>query len=175
MSVEQEEAQKALDELAREIHGIYGTHAATGGLKTPKWEELPDRAKAISRDISRLVLSKMQEAYAEGKKSSLPPAPADEAKISQPFTIPLPKSWSVDDAIKFVEGLKPRVDDILKKISAMKSSSPIGRGLNDAISKVTEKLALDVLTETPELMSKLRQVVEGELARFLSDDEKEEA
>lgn len=173
MNVEQEEAQKALDQLAREIHGIYGTHAAEGGFKTPKWEELPDRAKAISRDISRLVLSKMQEAYAEGRKST-PPAPEGETKISQPFTIPLPKSWSVEDAMKFIEGLKPRVDDVLQQISAMKSTSPIGKGLSDALSRVTEKIVIDVLADAPELMSKLRQVVEGELVRFLSGDEKEE-
>ena len=173
MNVEQEEAQKALDQLAREIHGIYGTHAAEGGVKTPKWEELPDRAKAISRDISRLVLSRMQEADSEGRKSA-PPAPADETKISQPFTIPLPKSWSVEDAMKLIEGLKPRVDDVLQQISAMKSTSPIGKGLSDALSRVTEKIVIDVLADAPELMSKLRQVVEGELVRFLSGDEKEE-
>lgn len=162
--MEKEEAKRVLDELAREIHGIYGQHATEAGLKTPKWEELPESAKRISRDISRLVLAKMQEAYNEGKKVSL------EAGASPPPPVQRPPAS--EEVLKAISDLKSEIEKIgvIRQVAA----SPIVRGLNEAVSKLTEKLALEIISENPELLSKLRQVAEAELVRFLSYDEKEE-
>lgn len=163
-NMEKVEAQQAIDQLAREIHGIYGQHAAEAGLKTPKWEEIPESAKGISRDISRLVLSKMQEAYTEGSKAH----PLPEAKVVHPV-----KPWDPEDLLKFVDGLKPKIDDLIERVADEKRMrpSPMGKGLDAAISRLVEKITLDVMAENPEMLVKLRQIVEGELTQFLSDDD----
>lgn len=176
MSMEQEEAKRAMDGLAREVHGIYGQHAAEAGLKTPKWEELPEPAKGISRDISRLVLVKMHEAYNEGvklgqaEKAVTGAEKAVDAIEKSTVAIPLPRSWGAKEALEFVSGAKPHLEELLDKAFAAKRASPIGKGLDAAISRLTEKMAVDVFAEDPELMAKLRRIVETELARFLLSD-----
>ena len=173
MSVEQKEAMAVMDVLAREIHGIYGQHAAEAGLKTPSWEDLPDKARAVSRDMAKLVVSKMQEAYDKGTKSK---PPVEHASTVQ---IPLPKSWSAEEALRFGKGVKPVIEDLvnglLPKLKDAKRISPIGKGLDDALSKITEEIAVEVVKENPEIRAKLRQIVEGELTRFISDDDEKEA
>jgi hypothetical protein len=162
---ELEEAKRVLDQLAREVHGIYGAHAAEAGLNAPKWEELPESAKGISRDISRLILAKMQEAYNEGKKASF------KAEV----TAPVPKSWSPDDAIRVLDAIKPKLEDIISRIGEERRTvnSPFDRGIHEAIFLFTQKLALETISESHELASKLRQAVEAELGQFLSEGERE--
>lgn len=165
MNVEQEEAKKALESLAREIHGIYGQHAAEKGLTAPRWEDLPDSAKAISRDISRLVLAKMQEAYLEGRKSA-PPEPAEKQRVPDAF----PFALSLEKILGDLGTLASRTVD---QVAGAVRRSPISLGLDAAISKVIEKVALDVISSDEALIARIREVVESELGEYFSGEDRE--
>lgn len=172
-NVEQEEAKKAIDCLAREIHGIYGQHAAEAGLRTPKWEDLPEPAKQISRDIGKLTLTKMMEAHQQGVdiKTELKKIETVERPA---IAIPLPKSWTPKDALDFIKGAKPEIEEFVHNTITAKRTSPVAKGLDAAVSRITEKVALDVMAENPEILAKIRQVVEAELMNFISGNEKED-
>jgi hypothetical protein len=175
-NLEQEEAKKVLDQLAREIHGIYGQHAVEAGLKTPKWEELPEPAKRISRDIARLTLTKMVEAHIEGAGlKDAPRKPVEELpKVDRHATLQLPKSWSAEEALHFVKGIGPEIEKIVSQVADAKRPNPVEKGLNRALAKVTESIALTVLQESPGLTTRLRQIVEGELMHSIVGDEGDE-
>lgn len=172
MNVEQEEAKKIVDKLAREIHGIYGQHATEAGFKTPKWEELPDPAKGISLDMARFTLTKMQEAYSEGLKVA-----GEKKHVPETPTASPSRSWSPADISKLTEDLVPRLKGLIEHVESAKRG-PVGTGLDRAVAKLVESLALTVIQETPEMLSKIRGIVESQLNQFLAIDtdgeEKEE-
>jgi hypothetical protein len=167
-NVEQEEAKKALDSLAREIHGIYGQHAAESGLKTPKWEDLPEGAKMISRDIARLAFSKMVEAQLESAETR-----QIQTAERSGLNIPLPKSWSAKEAIEFVKGVKPEVDEIINRILTERIPNPVAKGIDKALEALAERTAIGIISNNDDILTKLHSTIEDEIRRLL--DDKEEA
>lgn len=163
-NVEQEEAKKVVDELAREIHGIYGQHAAEAGLRTPKWEELPEAAKGISRDMAKFTLSKMMEIHVKS---------AEKKVELQAPPIALPKSWTPKEALEFVDGIQPKVDAFIEKISDEKRMSPLAKGIDEALAKMTERITLGLVADDQEILARLQAIVQRELALLLSDGDKE--
>jgi hypothetical protein len=169
--MEQEEAIKAMDRLAREIHEIYGKHAEQMGLHTPGWEELPDNAKAVPRSISKLVLLKMQEAYAEGSKVKGQQKEAKRAEES-PASTSTPTAWSTEDAAKLIERVKPLFDDTVEKMRDAKRESPFLDGLDIFIRKLSERSCETVLEENPEINNRIQRVASDYLMSFMESIER---
>lgn len=163
-NVEQEEAKKVVDELAREIHGIYGQHATEVGLKTPKWEELSDSAKRVSRDMAKFMLLKMAEVESSRSKKT-------EVVEKPSLAIPLPKSWTKQEAVEFVKEVKPEIEGLIDKFTVSREESPVAKGIDEAIAKVTERIALGLIADDESVMEKLKSIVDAEIDRLLNQEE----
>lgn len=171
MNVEQDEARAAMDKLAAEIHGVYIEHAKRIGIEAPRWDKMGDNEKTICRDIARLVLGKMTEAYLSGQ--SKPPPPP---KVDIPIT--MPKTWTAEDAKSVVKEIAIRVAESIdrffkaKEVSSnLEERQPVIEGIDDAVFAVSKECALEAFKENPELRSKLNErVVDGLMSAFFPSE-----
>jgi len=172
VNVEQEEARAVMDKLAAEIHGVYIQHAERIGIKAPAWDVIPDSERGLCRDIARVIMSKVGQAYTEGQsagKSTLP-------KIDVPIT--MPKTWTAEDAKSVVKEIAVHLAGVIDKIADLKSienRQPVVEGIDAAIVNICEKMVFEAFEEKPELKTKLKErVVDSLMNVFFGEDEEED-
>lgn len=179
---ERSEALNAIDVIASEIHSEYMKVAEQTGHKLASWDKIPEEAKGMCRTLARLTLSKMEKVYLEAREKIEKDVTVDvnkklraeyEAMVSKaaPAAVPA-KSLSLDDAGKFLEVIKTKVLEALTVHADLKNGNPLEQGIDNAIRKFSESLAIDVLRENPELQSKLKENVgEALMSGLLGDKE----
>lgn len=171
---EKKEALEAIDVIAAEIHEEYRKVGAAGGHKLPAWEKLPDEARSMSRTIARLCLSKMERVYMEARDNAT--KNFEEKLASLPKTAPAPAAPSKPpvDLEKTLDAISIKFKDALVSWGEAKEGNPLEQGIDNAIRKFAEKLAIDVLSGSPELMEKVRDSVAEALTRGLLGEKEEE-
>ncbi len=69
-----------------------------------------------------------------------------------------------------MDAISLKFKDALLTWGETKDGNPLEQGIDNAIRKFAEMLAVEVLKESPELMSKLRESVAEALTNGLIDD-----
>jgi hypothetical protein len=170
-NTERKEALAAIDIVAAEIHAEYAKVGEQTGHKLPSWEDVPEAAKAMPRTLARLMLSKMEKVYLETyekmSKAAATATPAPPAAA--------PAKESLGDKAKLLEGITKGVEEavarLIDKQAVAKEGNPFAQGVDAAIKKITEKLAIDVLVADQELQDRIKEQVTKMLETGLFGDE----
>lgn len=174
-NTEKSEALAAIDVIAAEIHEEYRKVGETTGHKLPTWEDLPNEARSMSRTLARLTLSKMERVYLEACDKAKKGFDEKLAALPKPAAAPAPAPALPPINIeKTLDAISLKFKDALLTWGETKDGNPLEQGIDNAIRKFAEKLALDVLASSPELMSKLRDSVAEALTNGLLGDKEEE-
>lgn len=154
-NTERQEALAAIDVIAKEIHEEYAKVGAQTGHKLPAWEDIPEQAKAMPRTLARLTLSKMEKVYLETVEKAKTAAKEEVAKSmpAKPETLG-DKAVVLKDLAKHVEEAVKRLMD---KQADLEAPNPFEEGIDSAIRKISEKIAVDIMVGDEELQAKLKE------------------
>jgi hypothetical protein len=168
-NTERKEALAAIDVIAAEIHAEYAKVGEQTGHKLPAWENVPEEAKAMPRTLARLMLSKMERVYMEASEKAKAAVKEETAKTVPKESL-AEKAVVFKDLAKFVEDA---VDRVMKKDAELKAPNPFEEGIDNAIRKISEKIAVDIMVGDPELQAKLKENIEEALKVGLFGDKEE--
>lgn len=173
-NTEKRDAMAAIDGLASEIHAEYMSAAKARGQELPSWDQIPEEAKGMCRTLARLTISKMEKTYFEARESALKDFEKRLAERS-PAPAAQPPAQSFD-AFALVKEIHAHVEKALDRVQEIKVGNPLESGIDEAIKLFSQKLALEVLSSSPELQTRLKDsVVEALTAGLFGDNhEKEE-
>jgi hypothetical protein len=158
-NTERKEALAAIDTVAAEIHAEYAKVGEQTGHKLPAWEDVPESARAMPRTLARLMLSKMEAVYSQATEkarkeaAAAPPAPPAAA----------PAKESLGDKAIFFENLTKLIEEaatrLIDKQADAKEGNPVNQGIDNAIRKLVEKLAVDVMVADEDLQAMLKEQI----------------
>jgi soluble cytochrome b562 len=169
-NTERKEALAAIDVIAAEIHAEYAKVGEQTGHKLPAWEDVPESAKAMPRTLARLMLSKMERVYLEASEKAKTAAKEEAAKTANPKETIGEKAAAFKDLAKYVEDAVSRV---MTKSEELKAPNPFEEGIDNAIRKIAEKIAVDIMVADEELQEKLKQNIAETLRVGLFGDKEE--
>jgi len=127
----------------------------------------------MPRTLARLMLAKMETVYSQAfekaKKETAATTPAPPAAA--------PAKESLGDKAKLLEsitkGIEEAVARLIDKQAVAKEGNPFARGVDAAIQKITEKLAIDVLVADEEIQNRIKEQVTAALETGLFGEEGE--
>lgn len=171
---EKQEALNAIDVVAAEVHAEYVRVGEQQGHKLPAWDKMPEEAKGMARTIARLMLSKMERVYMEARDNATKNFEEKLASLpkAQPGPAPVaPKSPEQVNAL--IESVTKQIKGVLMDWDAIKTGNPVEQGIDNAIRLFSERMAIEVLKESPELQAKLKESVAEMLTSGLLGDKEE--
>jgi hypothetical protein len=169
-NTERKEALAAIDVIAAEIHAEYAKVGEQTGHKLPAWEDVPESARAMPRTLARLMLSKMETVYSQAFEKAKA-ATKEEAAKAPPAKESLgEKAVVLKDLAKYVE---KSVSDLMDKQALLEDVNPIEDGIDSAIKKISEKMAVDILVADEELQAKLKENITEALRSGLFGDKED--
>lgn len=169
---EKKDAMAAMDGVAAEIHHEYVKAAEQMGQRLPPWEQIPDSAKTMCRTLARLMLTKMEKVYFDAKETVNKDATAEIAVLKAELAaakVATPKA----DPSSILKQIQAQILEALDRYGEIKVGNPLEKGIDAAIEMFSQKLALEVLSSSPELVAKLKDNVIGALTAGLLDDKEE--
>lgn len=169
-NTERREALAAIDVIAAEIHAEYAKVGEQTGHKLPAWENVPEEAKAMPRTLARLMLSKMERVYLEASEKAKTAAKDEAAKTAPPKESLAEKAGVVKELAKHVEDAVKRLMD---KQADLETANPFEEGIDNAIRKISEKIAVDIMVADEDLQEKLKQNISEALRVGLFGDKEE--
>jgi hypothetical protein len=169
-NTEKADAMAAIDGLAAEIHGEYVKAAEARGSRLPAWTEIPEDAKSMCRTLARLTISKMEKTYFEARESAMKDF---EKRLAERPAAAAPAKTSTLDPFNVIKEINVQIDKVLDRVYEIKSGNPLEKGIDSAIEMFAQKLALEVLSSSPELVAKLKDNVIGALTEGLLGDKEE--